>query len=253
MNALWVNRLFRYKNSPQHIKTAKRIIELKITRQSALLEKYKNPFLNSTITADTIEKILLGEARAAKTFWHEFKALLPASSHFTTRTPRAGDIPNRLLDIGYHRLAQVVGEILQSHNIPSAIGLLHSARKTTSAPLVYDLMEMFRSDTVDAEVLKFFRLKKKELPALTPKEISHFLHRLHKRFGQHYYLKSFRQCHTYRYYMELQIMKFIKAVDHDEVFQPLYLPNRHESRCPRALTTNETAISIGSGKVLSNT
>jgi hypothetical protein len=84
---------------------------------------------------------------------------------------------------------------------------------------------------VDKEVLKYLRLKKVPLSTIEQQDIRYFIHRLQKRMSRKYFLRDFAQCHTYHYYMELQIMKFIKAVNHKEIFMPLHLPQRHEIRC----------------------
>ena len=165
----------------------------------------------------------------AKKFWSEFGKLLP-HMEFLGRKPREKDAINQLLDVGYHHLANVVKGILNKYEMPTVMGLLHVARNADSTPLVYDLMEMFRSDIVETEVLKFLRLKKKKLETAQD-EISHFLHEINERLDKKYYLKEFQACRTYRYYMEVQILKFMKAVNREEVFGPITLPNRHENRC----------------------
>jgi CRISPR-associated endonuclease Cas1 len=175
--------------------------------------------------------LLLYEARAAKHFWKQYKILIPAWTLFPGRRARAKDVANSLLDIGYHHLANVVKKILEEHDVTLAPALFHVAHREKSAPLVYDLMELFRADIVDTEVLKYLRLKRVPLGTLEQKNISHFIYRLNKRLEKKYFLTDFKQCHTYRYYMELQIIKFIKAVNHKEVFQPIHLPQRHDTRC----------------------
>ena len=91
-------------------------------------------------------------------------------------------------------------------------------------------MEIFRADLVDFTLLKYLRLKKK--PVIDPyPEIAHFLSTLNALGARLYYLRDFRQCHTYGYYMDLQVIKFIKAVNRREIFDPILLPNRHDSRC----------------------
>ena len=110
------------------------------------------------------------------------------------------------------------------------LGIFHIARNSDSQPLAYDLVEMFRSDIVDAEVLRFLRLKKKK-PEKINDQISHFLYEINKKLDKKFYLKDFHRCHSYKYYMEVQILKFIKAVNHKQIFEPITLPQRHENRC----------------------
>lgn len=130
-------------------------------------------------------------------------------------------------------------KFLEAREVPAALGLLHVARKSDSSPLAYDLVELFRADTVDAEVLRFLRLKKKPL-VTADKEIAHFLHEINERIERPHYLKDFCRCHSYRYYMEVQMLKFIAAVNHGKPFEPVHLPARHEGRC--RLTANKAML-----------
>ena len=220
-----------YKTLPCSLETAKKLIEIKSARQARLLARYDRPFTKVNFeNAHSIGAVMLEEARCAKKFWREFSSLL-SKTGFTGRHARSSDPVNHLLDIGYHHLTNETKKILEKYDIPMALGVLHSPRTAKSAPLAYDLVEMFRSDIVDAEVLKFFRLKKKLPIEVSNDSIPYFLHDINERLNRKFYLKDFKQCHTYLYYMELQILKFIKAVNHKEVFMPIYLPSRHESRC----------------------
>lgn len=150
------------------------------------------------------------------------------------------DIANRLLDIGYHHITAIVKKLLDGHDISAALGILHSARAADSAPLAYDLVELFRADIIDTEVLRFLHLKKKPLVMPTQQDIAHFLHEVNERLERKHYLKDFKMCHSYRYYMELQVLKFIKAVNHKQAFVPLYLPTRHDVRCGHRVLTDVT-------------
>jgi CRISPR-associated endonuclease Cas1 len=244
MNALWITRMAAYKNSSLCVESAKQLIRIKIERQSALLKKYKTPGIEADFGhAQTIAAVSLEEARAAKRYWHSFRSLIPVYASFAGRRPHAQDIGNRLLDIGYHHLTNIVKKLLEKHDISSTLGLLHVARLSDSAPLAYDLIELFRADIVDAEVLRFLRLKKKPLRSVE-KELSHFLHEINERLERHYYLKDFRQCHTYRYYMELQILKCISAVNHRKPFDLLHLPTRHDSRCECLTFKDDMVVSL---------
>jgi len=233
MNSLWITRMYEYKNTPLALETAKKIIELKISHQSALLKKYKVSIVEKNMSEVLkIEDLFLIEARAAKTFWKEFAILLPAYK-FKSRKPHNDDIVNKLLDVGYHHLTRIVGKILNGRNVSPEIAFMHVARTADSEPLVYDLMEMFRSDLIESEVLRFLRLKKKSLLTLEQRDIAHFLHEVNERCEKRYFLKDFGHCHTYKYYMEVQILKVIKAVNHETIFEPIKLPTRHDSRCRR--------------------
>jgi CRISPR-associated endonuclease Cas1 len=224
------------------------IIKLKIYRQGLLLKKYKSlPFLEKSYPKKTIQDLFLIEARAAKYFWSKFNTLLP-KAYFDGRKPHSGEIANQLLDIGYHHLAGKVKKILVKYNIPTELALLHKASSMKSEPLVYDLMEMFRADVVDAEVLRFLRSKKKIIKEVSGKVIPIFLNRINKRCERLYYLKVFETCRSYSYYMELQNLRFIKAINSKEVFKPIDLPNRHENRCAnKNLTADKQNANNDSG------
>lgn len=232
MNAIWINNISNYKNTKQAAISAKEIIKLKIKRREFLLKRYK---INSPIKyggqQKNLQQILLYEARAAKYYWKKFSLLLPSWCDFRARKPKSQDIVNKLLDIGYHHATNAVKIILEKYGITPILGILHVAHKTDSAPLLYDLVEMFRADAVEAEVLRFLRGKKKPIVILRQRDIGIFLSRINKRLQRKYFLKVMKQCHKYQYYMELQILRFVKAVDHKEIFYPIHLPVRHDSRC----------------------
>ena len=229
MNALWITRMSNYKNSSICIETARQVVAIKIEREVSLLKKYRRSILATKIrNKSSIAEILLEEARMAKQFWREFGKLLYPKIVFLNRKPKSVDAVNHLLDVGYHHLTNVVKKILNKYNIPMDLGIFHIARNSNSQPLAYDLVEMFRSDIVDAEVLRFLRLKKKK-PEKINDQISHFLYEINKKLDKKFYLKDFHRCHSYKYYMEVQILKFIKAVNHKQIFEPITLPQRHEN------------------------
>lgn len=182
------------------------------------------------ISASTIEEARLCEARFARDYWSQIRRILKHVD-FPGRQPRLRDPANLLLDIGYHHVTNKVKSILERHDMDYSLGLFHRAGSSQAAPLAYDLVELFRADTVDAELLRFFRLKKKYVQEVKNEEIAIFLNRLNNRISKSYYLQDFHACRSYAYYMELQILHFSKAVSEKKVFQPLYLPKRHEDRC----------------------
>jgi CRISPR-associated endonuclease Cas1 len=239
MNALWLNRMSNYKHSSLAFVSAREILRLKIEREALLLRRYKRPaytpvFPETGIVAD----LLVIEARAAHHFWHEFASLVPEANNFNGRIQHGADTANRLLDIGFHHVMNVIKKFLVNREVPPDLGLLHSAHRMTSDPLVYDLIELFRADIVDTEVLRFLRLKKRKVIDVND-EIPHFVHELNQRLNRLHYLAQFKQCHTYKYYMEVQILHFIHAVNHKEIFIPIHLPARHDMRC---LTPNTSMI-----------
>jgi CRISPR-associated endonuclease Cas1 len=245
MNALWLNRIYTYKNSTQSVETVKKIIAIKIIRETLLIRRYKKYVaLTSPANATTLNEILLIEARSAKQFWGVFAHIISPQYGFIGRKTGDSDIVNELLDIGFHHITQIVTKMLMQQNIPTEIGLLHTAHASNSSPLSYDLVELFRADLVGVELLRFLRLKKKPLHELSQKHIGHFLSAINKRMEHKYYLKEFRQCHTYKYYMELQILRFIKAVNHNQIFEPFTLPTRHDTRCTSLFTNKKLLTSF---------
>ncbi len=220
-----------YKHSPLGLESAKQIIEHKTRRESALLSHFGIESFPVDIShAQHIQELLLIEARAARHLWKHFRELLPNEYYFPGRVPGAKDVSNRLLDVGFHHLTNNVAAYLNARDVSTSLGLLHVPRTSDAAPLAYDLVELFRADIVDAEVLRYLRLKKK--PITDPNtHIPHFLHEVNERLNRRHYLKDFKQCHTYRYYIELQILRFIHSVDHQRCFTPIALPDRHDSRC----------------------
>ncbi len=232
MNALWTTRIAAYRYSPLCLESAKEIIDIKIRRKNLLLDKYgKPPSIITVQEVETIQALLLAEARAAKSFWVHFRALLSPRHNFVRRMPGGEDVVNRLLDVGYHHLTGAVRKILEERGVHADLAIFHVARGAKSAPLAYDLVEMFRADIVDAEVLRFLRLKKKVPTELSQSEIAHFIHEINERLERKYFLAVFKRCHTYRYYMEVQILRFINAINHGKVFESVHLPSRHENRC----------------------
>lgn len=232
MNALWLERSATYRTLPCMFDTVRVLLDYKDTRRSILLKKYSIQVNPQCYTiAPTMPDILLVEARNAKIFWKHYALLLPTPHRSFHRKPRNPDAANRLLDVGYHHLARVIINNLVVRDITESVGFIHRAQKTNSNPLVYDLMELFRADVVDAVVLTYLRQKKLPIDTITQSHIAHLLHEINKRLEKPIYLKDFKQCHTYRYCIDLQITKFIKAVNHAKVFAPLHLPKRHEMRC----------------------
>ena len=223
-----------YAHSSQSLESARNIILHKVVRQQALMQRYDLKMdvnEKDILSARNSDELFLAEARVAARYWKRINVPISEHVEFSGRRPRSSDPVNRLLDIGYHHVTGRVKRLLQSRDMHGAIGVLHRARSSKASPLAYDLVELFRADTVDAELLRFFRLKKKPVTQLVKTDIALFLSRLNHRMRKSYYLKTFHACRSYEYYMELQILGFSKAVREKHVFQPIILPNRHESRC----------------------
>jgi|SRR3989344_2518730 len=234
VNAIWLTHISAYQKTENCFASAEKIMNLKNQRRELLMQKYE--VLLSHVRLEnyhTSQEIMLAEGRAAKLFWKNFSLLIPNWCNFRKRMPGSDDIGNHLLDIGYHQATNIVKKIIEKYDISPALGILHIAHKSTSAPLAYDLVEMFRADIVEAEVLKFLRMKKRPIDELRQKDIAVFLYRINHRIDRKYFIKQFKRCHTYRYYMELQTLKFIKAVNQKVIFSPIHLPSRHDVRCTK--------------------
>lgn len=233
MNSLWIQRISDYRHTAESLKSAKNIILSKIEAQNFLLKKYKQEIkidflFHKNITSR--QELLLFEARFARLYWIKYADLLSNKTNFVSRKPRNTDAVNHLLDIGYHHLTNKVKKIFAKHEMNTSLGILHKATSSKASPLAYDMIELFRADIVDTEILRFFHLKKKPLYTLSKRDIPHFLHKINLRLQKSFYLKNFHACRNYQYYMELQILRFSKAVQTKTIFKPLNLPRRHEDR-----------------------
>ncbi len=234
MNALFLQRLSDYQHSPLRIQSATVMIDVKINQSNILLEHFHLKFYPLTKPQTEyldIPALLLYEARAAKYYWQQYRKILPVWTRFKSRQPYTIDITNKLLDIGYHHLGTIVKKIFLEKDCPPVLGLIHRAGKSDAMPLVYDVMEIFRADIIDMTVATWLRQKKKPIEILTQRQVANFLHDVNERLARPYYLRDFKQCHTYRYYMDIQITKLIKAINHQSVFKPIKIPNRHDTRC----------------------
>jgi CRISPR-associated endonuclease Cas1 len=234
INALWIDRLVAFRTQPAAEASVRALLSYKDKRRFFLLRRYgQTVSLRSYEEYGTNTDYLLTEARNAKAYWRAFASLLPVWVTPFHRRPRNSDVVNKLLDIGYHHLAGVVAQKLLAHDIYPGLGLLHRAARTDGEPLVYDLMELFRADVVEKVTLTYLRQKKHPVTTVEGRCIGHFVHNVNEQLLKRYYLKAFKQCHTFDYCIELQIEKFMSAVNHKAVFEPMSVPVRHDGRCPQ--------------------
>lgn len=232
MNSLWLQKMFEYKNSSNSFLTAQFIIQIKLNREATLLKRYKKPItIFDTSQTKNIRELMLLEARAAKHFWSQVSSILPEEYNFKHRKQHSKDIFNNLLDVGFHHLVNLTRTIIVKYNASPNVGLMHTAHRSKSEPLLYDLMEMFRSDLVVSTSITFLIQKKIILTKLDQKDIGNYVYKINKKLEKKFYIKELRYCVTYKYYMELQIEKFIKAVNHNQSFIAIHLPTRHDNRC----------------------
>ena len=147
MNAIWLTHISNYQKTAHAFASAEKIMNVKNQRRELLMQRY-GTLLPKIRLADyhNNQEIMLAEGRTAQIFWKKFSLLLPRWCSFRSRYPGSDDLVNRLLDLGYHQITNAIRKILEKYDISSALGILHVARKSTSAPLAYDLVEMFRAD-----------------------------------------------------------------------------------------------------------
>src|SRR3989344_883136 len=196
MNAIWITHIANYKKTEDCLASAQIILNIKNQRRELMLKNYDVllPHIR-LVNYRSAQRIMLAEGRAAQLFWKKFSLLIPNWCSFRKRMPGSDDIVNHLLDIGYHHITNIVRNILEKYDISPALGILHVARASTSAPLAYDLVEMFRADIVETEVLKFLRMKKVPIEKLRKRDTPIFLYRLNHRLNRRHFIKAFGQCH----------------------------------------------------------
>ena len=74
-------------------------------------------------SAETINSVLLFEARAAKIYWNFFGELLNEKVTWNGRRPHSKDPVNQLLDIGYHFIVTKLTKICDDISLPTGLGI----------------------------------------------------------------------------------------------------------------------------------
>jgi CRISPR-associated endonuclease Cas1 len=235
MNAKWLAHLLTYRESEHRLLAIQKMLYHKIASQAGLLQRYgKHIDIPANITEiENPKKLLLAEARYARVYWKSFALLLPIWCSWQGRIPHAPDRVNKLLDIGYHTLASIVQKKCDTLDIPTEIGLLHTAQSAHAHPLVYDIMECFRVLMVDKVLLKFLRMKKRPLEVVDQVCIRDFLHEVYRVLHNEYYHRGRHACISVSYWMDLVLLEFRNAVSKQRAFSPVWMPVRHENRCNR--------------------
>ncbi len=230
MNAIFLEKLIRYR-SEFDIQVARELIKNKINFQFGSINKSTviPKYCENLKRTDSIQGILLIEARAAKEYWKFFGKLVKDDSF--RRKPHSSSVANILLDIGYHYLAGEVLKICQGQNIPTELGFLHRAQSSHAHPLIYDFMEWLRPVVVDKSVLKMLRQKKKVPTFIKKKDIGRLVNDIKKRFDKLYFYNSFGYCISLRYWTCLMFLNFESAVNTEIEFKPKLPSLRHETRC----------------------
>ncbi len=127
---------------------------LETTMNHLLLKIKKNDFNN-----ENYAEILMGyEAVGANAYWAYVRQLLQDDGvSFESRERKgATDLFNSLLNYGYALLYARVWQAILSVKLNPSIGILHACQ-AGKPTLVYDLVELFRSQTVDRVVISLIQ------------------------------------------------------------------------------------------------
>jgi CRISPR-associated endonuclease Cas1 len=188
-------------------------------------------FIEEMYKTNNIEEILLIEARAAKKYWGTFGNLLISKTSWHGRKAHDDDPINTLLDIGYHYLNQNIKKLCIETDIPTELGFFHKAQNKRSDPFVYDFMEWLRPLVVDSVVLHHFRKKKKYKNRLSDREVPVIINKIKNAFATKYYHRKLGYCVNLEYWTKILLLSFIKSVNENQLWKPLFPTMRHESRC----------------------
>lgn len=231
MNAKWLEKFIKYKETDFGKGVIQKIISQKIKNQKHLVEIRTKNLLekNIPLTAD-IGNVFLIEAQEARKYWRDFRFLLPSWTIWQGRKPRNGDFMNKLLDIGYHFLTEYIKRRMEALDIPYEIGLLHKAQSKNSAPLAYDFMEWLRPN-VDKILLSYLRQKKRPIIEIGQKHIRYFIAKIKKSLEHTYYHSKRKDCVSLSYWIDLMLLEFRGAVSEKREFRPIFPPYRHDTRC----------------------
>ncbi len=126
---------------------------------SGVLEKIK--------TADSLDpKVLMGyEAVAAEAYWEYVRELMADDGvGFYSRVKKgASDLVNSMLNYGYSLLYPRIWQAILKKKLNPYVGLVHYSEGNPN--LVFDVIELFRSQTVDRVVISM--IQKKEHTVMT--------------------------------------------------------------------------------------
>lgn len=97
---------------------------------------------------------MLLEARAAKSYWQAYAALVANAGYAFERRDQRGatDIVNQMLNYGYAILQSHVAQSIDLWQLNPQVGILHSTQDRRPS-LCFDLMEQYRAFVVDRSVL----------------------------------------------------------------------------------------------------
>ena len=204
MNAKFLERLITYRQI-HRIAFARMILDQKIKNQFSIIgyRQIGREYREQLYTTESVETLLLIEARAARRYWKQYGTLIEKKIPWQNRLARGKDSANTLLDIGYHYLSQRIASLCDDIHFPTEIGFFHKARSFDSRPFVYDYMEWLRPVCVDAVLLNFAGKKKKLFLKVKQKDIKRFIYLIKKNFNTNYYHRKLGYCITLEYWMRL--------------------------------------------------
>lgn len=232
MDANFLEKFITYREKNK-LQLAKIIISAKIKNQYVVVGKRAlgKPFLSKIGSVSDVTELLLLEARAAKSYWKWFGLTIEGKIIWLSRKPRANDIANQLLDIGYHHLAETVSKLLTETNLPSELGFIHRANRAKSQPFVYDFMEWLRPIIVDRVIIRILHKKKLPVKKLSNRLIKILISEEKDELQKKYYHRQLGYCVTLEYWIRLMLLSLRRSVD-DQVAPNWTFPSlRHESRC----------------------
>ena len=100
------------------------------------------------LRADSIERLRVVEAHAARRYWGALAALLPPDTGFPGRDPEHPDPMNTILNYLYALLYAWTHRYLVMYGLDPYVGFIHADRSGRPT-LVYDYSELFRAPAVD--------------------------------------------------------------------------------------------------------
>lgn len=171
-----------YLNSTNSLKSAQNLIKQKILNQQGLLNNYlayqrktypiraqiftkiinQLSYLQQKISLITDKnQLVLLEARAAKIYWSAFATLANQNNRWQRIHPHGPDQLNKMLNIGYTMLLNIIRQATANYNLNPKIGFFHASEQNKEA-LLYDFMELFRQTLIDQALLPLFSRNKKQ-------------------------------------------------------------------------------------------
>ena len=234
MNARFLERFIVYREN-HRLDLMRLFLSEKIDKQYAVV-RHKHAvalYTDALHRVESIPEALLIEARAAQHYWKLWSERLGTKAEWHRRKAHGDDPVNTLLDIGYHYATGRIIKICQDINLPTELGIFHKAQSGRAHPLAYDFVEWIRAYVIDRELMTYIRKKKKPIVAVDEKMIKYFIFRIKKSFERYYYHKKLGYCISLEYWLRLNLLEFMGAVNTKSIYHPLFPSLRHETRCKK--------------------